>query len=78
MSKGTQRPLRFTHLRLENWRNFTSVDTELARRVFLVGPNASGKSNMLDVFRFLHDLVAVGGGCRRQFANEAAFLDCDA
>src|SRR6185437_13782832 len=25
-------------------------------------PNASGKSNILDAFRFLHDLVAVGGG----------------
>jgi predicted ATPase len=30
--------------------------------VFLVGPNASGKSNFLDVFSFLHDIVAVGGG----------------
>lgn len=35
---------------------------ELAQRVFLVGPNASGKSNFLDVFRFLHDIVSVGGG----------------
>lgn len=35
---------------------------DLQRRVFLVGPNASGKSNFLDVFRFLHDIVSVGGG----------------
>lgn len=34
----------------------------LQRRVFLVGPNASGKSNLLDVFRFLADLASVGGG----------------
>jgi predicted ATPase len=54
--------LRFTHLHLENWRNFSRVDTELQARVFMVGPNAAGKSNLLDVFRFLHDLVAVGGG----------------
>jgi len=47
---------------LENWRNFTQVQVDLQRRVFLVGPNASGKSNLLDVFRFLHDLVSVGGG----------------
>jgi predicted ATPase len=47
---------------LENWRNFGSVDVDLAQRVFLVGPNASGKSNFLDAFRFLHDIVAVGGG----------------
>jgi predicted ATPase len=30
--------------------------------VFLVGPNASGKSNLLDVFRFLNDIASVGGG----------------
>jgi predicted ATPase len=28
----------------------------------LVGPNASGKSNLLDVFRFLYDIVSIGGG----------------
>jgi len=54
--------LRFTDVRLENWRNFASAEVELQRRVFLVGPNASGKSNFLDVFRFLHDIVSVGGG----------------
>lgn len=52
----------FRRLRLENWRNFTQVDVDLQNRVFLVGPNASGKSNLLDVFRFLHDIVSVGGG----------------
>jgi len=54
--------LRFTHVHLENWRNFVRVDVDLQRRAFLVGPNASGKSNFLDVFRFLHDIVSVGGG----------------
>ena len=54
--------LRFSHLHLENWRNFVGVDISLQERVFLIGPNASGKSNFLDVFRFLNDLVAVGGG----------------
>lgn len=53
---------RLTHLYLENWRNFVQVDVALQRRVFLVGPNASGKSNLLDAIRFLRDLVAVGGG----------------
>jgi predicted ATPase len=28
----------------------------------LIGPNASGKSNLLDVFRFLRDLARPGGG----------------
>lgn len=54
--------LRFTRVRLENWRNFGKVDVELARRVFIVGPNAAGKSNFLDAFRFLHDIADVGGG----------------
>jgi predicted ATPase len=53
---------RFARLHLENWRNFQRADLELQGRVFLVGPNASGKSNLLDVFRFLHDIVSVGGG----------------
>ena len=62
--ESKRRPLRFTYLHLENWRNFTRVEVNLQRRAFLVGPNASGKSNLLDVFRFLHDIVSVGGGFR--------------
>jgi predicted ATPase len=54
--------LRFTHVYLENWKNFIEVDVDLQKRAFLVGPNASGKSNFLDVFRFMHDIVSVGGG----------------
>jgi predicted ATPase len=54
--------MRFTELRLRNWKNFTAVDVKLAQRVFLVGPNASGKSNFLDAIRFLRDLVTEGGG----------------
>lgn len=59
---SASRALRFSHLRLGNWRNFVQVDVALQGRVILIGPNASGKSNFLDVFRFLHDLVALGGG----------------
>jgi len=62
MKKPSSKALRFTTIHLENWRNFTRVETRLQRRTFLLGPNASGKSNFLDVFRFLHDLVTVGGG----------------
>ncbi len=54
--------MRFAQLKLENWRNFDQVDVRLQDRAFLVGPNASGKSNFLDVFRFLRDLVVPGGG----------------
>ena len=62
MATKSAKPLRFTALHLENWRNFTFVDVKLQQRAFLVGPNAAGKSNLLDALRFLHDLVAVGGG----------------
>ena len=54
--------LKFTKLRLKNWKNFKSVEVDLQNRMFLVGPNASGKSNLLDVFRFLRDLASSGGG----------------
>lgn len=53
--------LRFTHIRLENWRNFRQAEADLGQRVFLIGPNASGKSNFLDAFRFLRDIVTEGG-----------------
>ncbi|MEW5725536.1 MAG: AAA family ATPase [Thermodesulfobacteriota bacterium] len=52
--------MHFTSIVLENWRNFTRVDQRLTRRVILVGPNASGKSNFLDVFRFFRDLAVKG------------------
>lgn len=61
-ANGAGGGLRFTRVALDNWRNFRSVEVELQPRVFLVGPNASGKSNFLDAFRFLRDIVAIGGG----------------
>jgi predicted ATPase len=61
-SSSSGRTLYVAGLRLANWRNFTKVDVPLQRRVFVVGPNAAGKSNLLDSLRFLHDIVAVGGG----------------
>jgi predicted ATPase len=54
--------MQFSRIRLENWRNFSEVDVALQTRAFLVGANATGKSNFLDVFRFLRDLVVPGGG----------------
>lgn len=55
---------------LKNWRNFLSVDVQIGDRLFLVGPNASGKSNFLDVFRFLRDIAQPGtGGLKRAIAE---------
>ena len=53
----------FSHLKLKNWRNFRKVEiSNLSYRTFIVGPNASGKSNLIDVFRFLRDVAKSGGG----------------
>lgn len=51
-----------TRIRLTNWRNFRDVDAELRTRAYLIGANASGKSNLLDVFRFLRTVAQSEGG----------------
>jgi predicted ATPase len=58
-----------SRLVLRNWRNFRSVDVPFTDRAFLVGPNASGKSNLLDVFRFLRDIAKPGGGLQWAIAQ---------
>lgn len=64
MAEETRTPLRFTRLRAERWKNFGEFEIALQRRVFFVGANAAGKSNILDIFRFLRDIARVGGGFR--------------
>ena len=59
----------FRRLRLGNWKNFREVDVEIGDRLFLVGANGSGKSNLLDSFRFLRDLVSSGGGFEEAVAR---------
>lgn len=54
-----------SRLKAENWKNFRKIDVPLTYRLFLVGPNASGKSNFLDIFRFLRELCASGGGLQQ-------------
>lgn len=51
-----------TKLTLKNWRNFREVRTSLSPRSYFIGANASGKSNLLDVFRFLRTVAQVEGG----------------
>ncbi len=49
-----------SRLRLTNWKNFQRIDTKLGERAFVIGPNASGKSNFLDALRFLRDVARDG------------------
>lgn len=51
-----------TRLKLKNWRNFRDADVPLRERTYLLGANALGKSNFLDVFRFLRDVAKRQGG----------------
>ncbi len=59
-----------SYLKIKNWRNFLLIDIPLRQRQFVVGPNAAGKSNLLDVFRFLRDIAkSEGGGLQKAIKN---------
>ena len=59
-----------TRLKLTNWRNFAHVNVALRERAFIIGPNASGKSNLLDAVRFLRDVSKrEAGGLRTAVAR---------
>jgi predicted ATPase len=59
-----------SRIKLKNWRNFRSLDVPLRDVSYLLGPNASGKSNLLDAFRFLRDVSkAKGGGLQTAVAD---------
>lgn len=54
--------MRITRIELKNWLNYQKLESgELADRVFIIGPNASGKSNLLDALRFLRDVALPAG-----------------
>ena len=54
--------LYISKLRLFNWKNFHECELDLTKRCFIIGANASGKSNLLDALRFLRDIAKQGGG----------------
>lgn len=56
-------------LKLKNWRNFREAHVHLSRTSFFIGANASGKSNLLDVFRFLRDICKTDGGGLQKAIN---------
>ncbi|MBN1927820.1 MAG: AAA family ATPase [Prolixibacteraceae bacterium] len=51
-----------SRLKLYNWKNFQNVDINLTERNFIIGSNASGKSNLFDSLRFLRDISKQAGG----------------
>ena len=55
--------MQISRIKLKNWRNFSSAEASgLAEVSYILGPNASGKSNLLDAFRFLRDVSKSKGG----------------
>ena len=55
---------------LKNWRNFKSAEAALGEVTYILGANASGKSNFLDVFRLLRDIAKPeGGGLQKAIAD---------
>ena len=71
--------MKLTHIAITNWRNFAHIEFDLSSRLFVVGPNSSGKTNLLGALRFLGDigrrgLVAASedlGGPDRYFRSGA-------
>jgi len=54
--------MKITKIALKNWKNFSDIAVNVDSRLFIVGANASGKSNFLDALRFMRDIVKHGGG----------------
>ena len=66
--------MRIQRIILKNWKNFPKVDIKLLGRAYVIGANASGKSNLLDVFRFLRDIARGQGGGLQQALKDRGGL----
>ncbi len=56
-SPNAQPSVRLTRLQAKNFRSLADVTVSLAPLTVFVGPNASGKSNVLDALRFIRDAM---------------------
>jgi len=55
-----RRPFALRGISAQNFKSFRNLDIELPDFCAIVGPNASGKSNFVNLFRFLRDTRRVG------------------
>lgn len=62
--------MQIVNLKLKNWLNFRSVDVPLGPRTTLIGANASGKSNFMEVLRFLRTVAQKDGGGLQQAVKD--------
>lgn len=56
-TNGDDSGFRLTRIWARNFKSIRNLDLELGPLTVLVGPNASGKSNVLDVIRFIKDAL---------------------
>ncbi len=56
-------------VQIKNFKSFRDVTLELRRNNVLLGPNMSGKSNFLDFFKFVQDLLVPSPGMLSGLAN---------
>jgi predicted ATPase len=72
-----------TKAHIKNFKSLRDVTLTFDRNNVLVGPNMSGKSNLIDFFRFVRDLTSASQGLSgmlsafssRMFASRNGFLD---
>lgn len=63
-----------SRVKLRNWRNFREGEASFRDVSYVLGPNASGKSNFLDVFRFIRDIAKPSGGGLQKAVNDRGGL----
>ncbi len=61
-------------LRVRNFLSLKEVDLELHARNVLVGPNMSGKSNLIDCLRFISAMASTGGRPHLLYGNDPNYI----
>jgi predicted ATPase len=62
-----------TRLRVKNYLSLRDVDIVLGKRNVLVGPNMSGKTNLIDCLKFLTNMVS--SGLNKAFLDRGGFSE---
>ena len=58
--KHAQGGISLEHIKVQNFKSFKNLDISLAKFNVIIGANASGKSNLAQVFKFLNDIAVDG------------------
>ncbi len=61
-------------IKISNFKSFKNLEIELGKFNILIGSNASGKSNFLQIFKFLKDINNSGPDNALQMQGGAEYL----